>query len=31
MIVAQVRLLPLYLTLTFSPGFWSFTFPGRRW
>jgi tellurite resistance protein len=27
MIVAQVRLLPLYLGLTFSPGFWSFTFP----
>jgi tellurite resistance protein len=27
MIVAQVRLLPLYRALTFTPGFWSFTFP----
>jgi tellurite resistance protein len=27
MIVAQVRLLPLYRTLSFTPGFWSFTFP----
>jgi tellurite resistance protein len=27
MVVAQVRLLPLYRTLTFTPGFWSFTFP----
>jgi tellurite resistance protein len=27
MIVAQARLLPLYRALTFTPGFWSFTFP----
>jgi tellurite resistance protein len=27
MIVAQVRLFPLYRVLTFTPGFWSFTFP----
>jgi tellurite resistance protein len=27
MIIAQLRLLPLYRTLSFSPGFWSFTFP----
>jgi tellurite resistance protein len=27
MIVAQVRLLPLYRALNFTPGFWSFTFP----
>jgi tellurite resistance protein len=27
MTVAQIRLLPLYRTLSFSPGFWSFTFP----
>jgi tellurite resistance protein len=38
MTVAQIRLLPLYRTLSFSPGFWSFTFPpanmalfGLRW
>jgi tellurite resistance protein len=27
MVVAQVRLLPLYRALRFTPGFWSFTFP----
>jgi tellurite resistance protein len=27
MTVAQIRLLPLYRALSFSPGFWSFTFP----
>jgi tellurite resistance protein len=27
MVVAQVRLLPLYRALSFTPGFWSFTFP----
>ncbi|MEA2468515.1 MAG: tellurite resistance protein [Thermoleophilaceae bacterium] len=27
MVVAQLRLLPLYRALTFTPGFWSFTFP----
>jgi tellurite resistance protein len=27
MVIAQVRLLPLYRTLSFSPSFWSFTFP----
>jgi tellurite resistance protein len=27
MTVAQLRLLPLYRTLSFSPGFWAFTFP----
>jgi tellurite resistance protein len=27
MVVAQIRLLALYRTLSFSPGFWSFTFP----
>ena len=27
MVVAQIRLLPLYRTLSFSAGFWSFTFP----
>jgi tellurite resistance protein len=27
MIVAQARLFPLYRALTFTPGFWSFTFP----
>jgi tellurite resistance protein len=27
MVVAQIRLLPLYRTLSFAPGFWSFTFP----
>jgi tellurite resistance protein len=38
MTVAQIRLLPLYRTLSFSAGFWSFTFPpanmalfGLRW
>jgi tellurite resistance protein len=38
MVVAQIRLLPLYRTLRFSPAFWSFTFPpgnmalfGLRW
>jgi tellurite resistance protein len=38
MVVAQLRLLPLYRTLSFTPGFWSFTFPpanmavfGLRW
>jgi tellurite resistance protein len=27
MAVAQLRLLPLYRALSFTPGFWSFTFP----
>jgi tellurite resistance protein len=27
MVVAQLRLLPLYRTLSFSPSFWAFTFP----
>jgi tellurite resistance protein len=27
MVIAQVRLLPLYRTLSFTAGFWSFTFP----
>ena len=27
MIIAQLRLLPLYRTLSFSPSFWAFTFP----
>jgi tellurite resistance protein len=27
MTIAQMRLLPLYRRLSFSPGFWSFTFP----
>jgi tellurite resistance protein len=27
MVVAQLRLLPLYGKLSFTPGFWSFTFP----
>lgn len=27
MVVAQIRLLPLYRTLSFTPSFWSFTFP----
>jgi tellurite resistance protein len=27
MTIAQIRLLPLYRELSFSPGFWSFTFP----
>jgi tellurite resistance protein len=27
MVIAQIRLLPLYRRLSFSPGFWSFTFP----
>jgi tellurite resistance protein len=27
MTVAQIRLLPLYRKLSFTPGFWSFTFP----
>jgi tellurite resistance protein len=27
MTIAQIRLLPLYRKLSFSPGFWSFTFP----
>jgi tellurite resistance protein len=27
MTIAQIRLLPLYRTLSYSPGFWSFTFP----
>ena len=38
MVIAQVRLLALYRTLSFTPGFWSFTFPaanmalfGVRW
>jgi tellurite resistance protein len=38
MVVAQLRLLPLYRELSFTPGFWSFTFPcaavatvGLRW
>jgi tellurite resistance protein len=38
MTVAQLRLLPLYRKLSFTPGFWAFTFPpanmalfGMRW
>jgi tellurite resistance protein len=38
MLIAQTRFLPLYRRLTFTPGFWSFTFPpanmvlfGLRW
>jgi tellurite resistance protein len=38
MTIAQIRLLPLYRTLSFGPSFWSFTFPpanmalfGLRW
>jgi tellurite resistance protein len=38
MVIAQTRFLPLYRRLTFTPGFWSFTFPpanmvlfGLRW
>jgi tellurite resistance protein len=27
MVIAQLRLLPLYRTLSFAPGFWAFTFP----
>jgi tellurite resistance protein len=27
MTIAQIRLLPLYRKLSFTPGFWSFTFP----
>ncbi|MEA2189459.1 MAG: tellurite resistance protein [Solirubrobacteraceae bacterium] len=27
MVVAQIRLLPLYRRLSFTPSFWSFTFP----
>jgi tellurite resistance protein len=27
MVIAQIRLLPLYRTLSFTPSFWSFTFP----
>jgi tellurite resistance protein len=27
MVVAQIRLLPLYRTLSFTPSFWAFTFP----
>jgi tellurite resistance protein len=27
MTIAQIRLLPLYRTLSFTPGFWAFTFP----
>ena len=27
MIVVQLRLIPMYRELSFSPGFWSFTFP----
>jgi tellurite resistance protein len=27
MVIVQIRLLPLYLKLTFAPTFWSFTFP----
>jgi tellurite resistance protein len=27
MVLAQVRLLPLYRALRFGMGFWSFTFP----
>jgi tellurite resistance protein len=27
MVVAQIRLLPLYRALSFTPSFWSFTFP----
>jgi tellurite resistance protein len=26
MVIAQVRLLPAYLRLSFTPGFWAFTF-----
>jgi tellurite resistance protein len=28
MVIAQLRLVPLYRRLSFSPSFWSFTFPG---
>jgi tellurite resistance protein len=38
MVIAQLRLLPLYRRLSFAPSFWSFTFPpanmalfGLRW
>jgi tellurite resistance protein len=27
MVIAQIRLLPLYRTLSFTPAFWSFAFP----
>ena len=27
MVLAQARLIPVYFTLRFSPGFWAFTFP----
>ncbi len=27
MVVAQIRLVPLYLKLSFAPSFWAFTFP----
>lgn len=27
MVIAQVRFLPLYRTLSFTPAFWAFTFP----
>ena len=27
MILVQLRLIPMYRQLSFSPGFWSFTFP----
>jgi tellurite resistance protein len=27
MLIAQIRLLPLYRSLSFTPGFWAFTFP----
>jgi tellurite resistance protein len=27
LVLAQIRLLPLYLRLSFAPGFWAFTFP----
>jgi tellurite resistance protein len=27
MVLLQLRLLPLYLKLSFTPAFWSFTFP----
>jgi hypothetical protein len=30
MVIAQVRLLPLYRTAGFTAGVWSFTFPGRQ-
>jgi tellurite resistance protein len=30
MVVAQIRLLALYRTLSFTPGFWSFTFPAAN-